>query len=109
MKRVMGKNKNYVVGIYDDTRMSHNLSQAQKNKEITEFFTRFKYFGPMIVKENINDVLDEALNYDVDYCLIQSVGHIIKEAAFFTFIENLTSRILFWVQGWLADSRISGF
>ena len=25
MKRVMGKNKNYVVGIYDDTRMSHNL------------------------------------------------------------------------------------
>ena len=34
MKRVMGKNKNYVVGIYDDTRMSHNLSQAQKNKEI---------------------------------------------------------------------------
>ena len=49
MKRIMGKNKNYVVGIYDDTRMSHNLSQAQKNKEITEFFTRFKYFGPMIV------------------------------------------------------------
>lgn len=29
----MGKNKNYVVGIYDDTRMSHNLSQAQKTKK----------------------------------------------------------------------------
>ena len=105
MKRVMGKNKNYVVGIYDDTRMSHNLSQAQKNKEITEFFTRFKYFGPMIVKENINDVLDEALNYDVDYCLIQSVGHIIKEAAFFTFIEKWIAKQDFFITGHIMDKN----
>ena len=41
MKRIMGKNKNYVVGIYDDTRMSKNLTQAQKNKEVTEFFTSY--------------------------------------------------------------------
>ena len=95
MKRLMGKNKNYVVGIYDDTRMSHSLTQAQKNKEITEFFTRFKYFGPIIVKENINDVLDEALNYDVDYCIVQSVGHIIKDAAFFTFIEKWVKNKIF--------------
>ena len=101
----MGKNKNYVVGIYDDTRMSHNLSQAQKNKEITEFFTRFKYFGPMIVKENINDVLDEALNYDVDYCLIQSVGHIIKEAAFFTFIEKWIAKQDFFITGHIMDKN----
>ena len=30
MKRLMGKNKNYVVGIYDDTRMSHNLNPSTK-------------------------------------------------------------------------------
>ncbi len=105
MKRVMGKNKNYVVGIYDDTRMSHNLSQAQKNKEITEFFTRFKYFGPIIVKENINDVLDEALNHDVDYCIVQSVGHIIKEAAFFTFIEKWIDKQDFFITGHIMDKN----
>ena len=36
----MGKNKNYVVGIYDDTRMSHSLTQAQKNKETLEKLQR---------------------------------------------------------------------
>ena len=83
----MGVNKNYVVGIYDDTR-HHNLTLDQKRKEITEFFTRFKYFGPIIVKQDINEVLDEALNYDVEYCIVQSIGHIIKDASFFTFIEK---------------------
>ena len=101
----MGKNKNYVVGIYDDTRMSHSLTQAQKNKEITEFFTRFKYFGPIIVKENINDVLDEALNYDVDYCIVQSVGHIIKDAAFFTFIEKWVDKQDFFITGHIMDKN----
>lgn len=101
----MGKNKNYVVGIYDDTRMSHNLSQAQKNKEITEFFTRFKYFGPIIVKQDINDVLDEALNYNVDYCIVQSVGHIIKDSQFFRFIEKWIEKQDFFITGHIMDKN----
>ena len=105
MKRIMGKNRNYVVGIYDDTRMSQNLSQAQKNKEITEFFTRFKYFGPIIVKDNINDVLDEALSYDVDFCIVQSVGHIIKDANFFTFIEKWIEKQDFFITGHIMDKN----
>jgi len=105
MKRLMGKNKNYVVGIYDDTRMSKNLSQAEKNKEITEFFTRFKYFGPIIVKNNINDVLDEALSYEVDYCIVQSVGHIIKDAAFFIFIEKWIEKQDFFITGHIMDKN----
>ena len=105
MNRVMGKNKNYVVGIYDDTRMSQNLTQAEKNKEITEFFTRFKYFGPIIVKDNINDVLDEALSYDVDYCIVQSVGHIIKEVTFFQFIEKWIEKQDFFITGHIMDKN----
>ena len=84
----MGLNKNYVVGIYDDRSMSGNMTQQDKYKEITEFFTRFKYFGPIIVKNSINEVLDDALTYGVDYCIIQSVGHIIKDAYFFSFIDK---------------------
>jgi hypothetical protein len=105
MKRLMGKNKNYVVGIYDDTRMSHNLTQAQKNKEITEFFTRFKYFGPIIVKQDINEVLDEALTYDVDYCIVQSVGHIIKDVTFFNFIDQWIEKQDFFITGHIMDKN----
>ena len=47
--RKMGLNRNYVVGIYDDRNFSKHLTLDQKRKEITEFFTRFKYFGPIIV------------------------------------------------------------
>jgi len=101
----MGKNKNYVVGIYDDTRMSHNLTQAEKNKEITEFFTRFKYFGPIIVKESINDVLDEALTHNVDYCIVQSVGHIIKDVHFFYFLEQWMKKQDFFITGHIMDKN----
>lgn len=100
--RKMGINKNYVVGIYDDTR-HNNLPLDQKRKEITEFFTRFKYFGPIIVKQNINDVLDEALTHNVDYCIVQSIGHIIKDASFFTFIEKWIKEQNFFVTGHIMD------
>lgn len=105
MKRIMGKNKNYVVGIYDDTRMSNNLTQAEKNKEITEFFTRFKYFGPIIVKESINEVLDEALTHAVDYCIVQSVGHIIRDVQFFHFIEKWIESQDFFITGHIMDKN----
>jgi len=98
----MGKNKNYVVGIYDDT---ESTLQTQKNKEITEFFTRFKYFGPIIVKKTINDVLDEALNHDVDFCIIQSVGHIIKDVHFFYFLEQWMKKQDFFITGHIMDKN----
>jgi hypothetical protein len=44
--------------------MSTNITQHEKFKEITEFFTRFKYFGPIIVKTSVNEVLDEALTHE---------------------------------------------
>lgn len=102
--RKMGLNKNYVVGIYDDVRMN-NLSLDQKRKEITEFFTRFKYFGPIIVKKDINEVLDEALKHSVDYCIVQSVGHIIKDASFFKFIEKWIESQNFFVTGHIMDKN----
>lgn len=75
----MGINKNYVVGIYDDRAMTNNMTQHEKLKEITEFFTRFKYFGPIIVKNSVNEVLDEALNHGVEYCVVQSVDALEKD------------------------------
>ena len=103
--RKMGLNKNYVVGIYDDRSMSGNMTQQDKYKEITEFFTRFKYFGPIIVKNSINEVLDEALTYGVDYCIIQSVGHIIKDAYFFSFIEKYIKDMNFFITGHIMDKE----
>ena len=101
----MGLNKNYIVGIYDDSVMSTNITQHDKYKEITEFFTRFKYFGPIIVKKSVNEVLDEALKHEVDYCIVQSVGHIIKDALFFKFIEKYIKDMNFFVTGHIMDKE----
>jgi hypothetical protein len=46
--RKMGLNKNYIVGLYDDSDSIPNPNAAQRSKELTEFFTRFKYFGPIV-------------------------------------------------------------
>ena len=103
--RKMGLNRNYIVGIYDDTQFSNHLSKSQKFKEITEFFTRFKYFGPIIVEKSVNAVLDKALDYNVDYCIVQSVGHIIMEASFFTHIETWIDKRRFFVTGHIMDKN----
>ena len=103
--RKMGLNKNYVVGIYDDRDFSNHLTIDQKRKEITEFFTRFKYFGPIIVGTSVNDVLDKALEHEVDYCIIQSVGHIIMEATFFNHIEKWIDKQNFFVTGHIMDKN----
>ena len=56
--------------------------KPEKIKELTEFFTRFKYFGPIVTANSVNEVLDKALEHDVKYCIVQATGHIIQEAAF---------------------------
>jgi len=101
----MGLNRNYVVGIYDDRDFSKHLTLDQKRKEITEFFTRFKYFGPIIVGTSVNDVLDKALEHEVDFCIVQSVGHIIMEANFFNLIEKWIDKQNFFVTGHIMDKN----
>ena len=103
--RKMGLNRNYVVGIYDDRDFSKHLTLDQKRKEITEFFTRFKYFGPIIVGTSVNDVLDKALEHEVDFCIVQSVGHIIMEANFFNLIEKWIDKQNFFVTGHIMDKN----
>ena len=55
----------------------------KKSKELTEFFTRFKYFGKILSGLSVNEILDKALKENVKYCIIQCVGHLIREAYFF--------------------------
>ena len=82
----MGVNKNYIVGILDDSSVIPNPTAAQKSKELTEFFTRFKYFGKILSGTSVNEILDKALKEDKKYCLIHCVGHLIKEAHFFNLL-----------------------
>lgn len=103
--RKMGLNRNYIVGIYDDRDFSKHLTIDQKRKEITEFFTRFKYFGPIVIGNSVNDVLDKALEHEVDYCIVQSVGHIIMEATFFNLIEKWIDKQNFFVTGHIMDKN----
>ena len=104
--RKMGLNKNYVVAIFDDPKFaSRNMTIQEKRKEITEFFTRFKYFGPIIYGNSVNDVLDKALEHDVEYCVVQAVGHIVRDGSFFKIIEKWMDKKNFFVTGHIMDKE----
>ena len=103
--RKMGLNKNYIVGILDDSFVIPNATAAQKSKELTEFFTRFKYFGKILSGTSVNEILDKALNENVKYCVIQCVGHLIKEAHFFTLLERWMASHNFFITGHIMDKE----
>ena len=101
----MGLNKNYIVAILDDSRVIPNITAAQKSKELTEFFTRFKYFGKILHGTSVNEILDKAIEENVDYCVIQCIGHLIKEAYFFKLIENWILTHNFFITGHIMDKH----
>jgi len=101
----MGLNKNYIVGILDDSFVIPNATAAEKSKELTEFFTRFKYFGNIISGTSVNEILDKALKENVKYCLIQCIGHLIKEAYFFSLIEKWMDTHNFFITGHIMDKQ----
>ena len=103
--RKMGLNKNYIVAILDDSRVIPNATAAQKSKELTEFFTRFKYFGKILSGTSVNEILDKALQEDVKYCIIQCVGHLIKESYFFELLEKWIDTHNFFITGHIMDKH----
>ncbi len=103
--RPMGIKKNYVVGILDDRRSIFNKDYAEQFKELTEFFTRFKYFGKILCGKSVNEILDKALLEEKEYCVIQCVGHFIKEISFFQLIEKWTEQKDFFITGHIIDKE----
>ncbi len=103
--RKMGINKNYIVAILDDSSVIPNATAAQKSKELTEFFTRFKYFGKILSGTSVNEILDKALKENVKYCIIQCVGHLIKEAYFFELLERWMETHNFFITGHIMDKQ----
>ena len=103
--RPMGLKRNYIVGILDDRQSIFNQDYANQFKELTEFFTRFKYFGKVIHGKTINEILDKALQEDKEYCIIQCVGHFIKEISFFELIEKWIEKRNFFITGHIIDKE----
>jgi len=103
--RKMGLNKNYIVGILDDSSIIPNPTSARKVKELTEFFTRFKYFGKILSGNTVNEILDKALEENKKYCIIHCVGHLIKEAHFFDLLEKWMDSHNFFITGHIMDKQ----
>ena len=61
----MGVNKNYIVGILDDRSTIFNKDYGNQFKELTEFFTRFKYFGKILYGKSVNEILDKAVQEEL--------------------------------------------
>lgn len=101
----MGVKKRYIVAILDDRQSIFNKNYANQFKELTEFFTRFKYFGKVLHGKSINEILDKALKENADYCIIQCVGHFIKEISFFELIEKWIEKRDFFITGHIIDKE----
>lgn len=63
-----------------------NIAQDIQDQEITEWarsltvsWLRFKYSGEILESEDLNQILDSALQRGYQYCLIQCYGHIVLE------------------------------
>lgn len=63
-----------------------NIAQDIQDKEMTEWarsltvsWLRFKYSGEILESEDLNQILDAALQRGYQYCFIQCYGHIVLE------------------------------
>lgn len=59
--RKMGLNKNYIVGILDDSSFIPNVTAAQKSKELTEFLQDSNILAKFLSGTSVNEILDKAV------------------------------------------------
>ena len=97
----------YVIGIYDDREFINNKDLANRYKELTEFFVRHikASNSNYISGKSINEVLNKALEKNVDYCIIMSVGHFINSPKFFDYIDSWINKVDFFVTGHIVDKN----
>jgi hypothetical protein len=96
----------YVVGIYDDRDSIKNKELGDKYKELTEFFIRHMKYGigrEFLTGTTVNEILNEALSKNYEYCLLMSVGHFVNDPSFFKYIESWIDKIDFFVTGHIID------
>lgn len=97
----------YIIGIFDDRDFINNKDLANRYKELTEFFVRHikASNSNYISGKSINDVLNKALEKNVEYCIVMSVGHFINSPKFFNYIESWMSKVDFFVTGHIVDKN----
>ena len=87
---------------------------ARACRDLTISWSRYGYRGPFIVRDTIEEILDEASEEGHDYCVVQSAGHIISETwrpfetedvDFLSFIKRWTATHDFFVAGSIVQER----
>ena len=68
-----------VFGLLDISSRMEDPAVAARLRSFTISWSRYGYHGPIIENNNVNSILDQALNLGYSHCLIQSYGHIISE------------------------------
>jgi len=100
----MQKNK-LVVGIHREN--VKNIQDVKNIERLTNLFTKNKYFGDIIRKDTIKEVLDDAAVRGYDYCLVQAIGHFIKEIPFFDYINDWINNMDFFITGHIVHKEDS--
>jgi len=99
--------KKYIIGIYDDRVSIKNKKLANRYKELTEFF--IQHLKPKsieyIIDTSINNVLNKALEKNVNFCIVMSIGHFINSPKFFKYIDSWLDNVDFFVTGHIIDKN----
>jgi hypothetical protein len=73
-------NENEIIfGLLDTSEGVSSREDADRARDLTIAWSRFKYFGPFIEDTQIDRILARASDLGMRYCLIQSYGHILSE------------------------------
>ena len=72
-------NFSLIFGLLDISRTIASREVAAKLRSFTISWSRYGYHGLMLEDDNVNAILDKALDLGYSHCLIQAYGHVICE------------------------------
>lgn len=68
-----------IFGLLNTSAQFPSAQSAIRARDLTIAWSRFKYSGPMIEADSLDDILQQAASTDASHCLVQCYGHILTE------------------------------
>lgn len=73
------RNTQLIFGLLNNSAQFPGAQSASRARDLTIAWSRFKYSGPMIESESLDQILQQAACTDASHCLVQCYGHILTE------------------------------
>lgn len=94
--KFIGNNSNIILAIIDEPHLPANVKE--KCEQLTLLFSKFRSSNVILAK-SVDEALEKVALTDKKYCLLQSIGHIIKSPEFVEYIETWVNTQDFFITG----------